>query len=774
MLSRDGTQDLALGNPTMADTSKSNERALLAFAFLADDLARGGDLASSILPLFKAVTKQFVGRKFSPRQLSQALSAYYGIEIHPYAVEDLIPRLLVEGILATSQHASGVDELYYADIAEEFDSVDESFADNLFSTFRDFSGPILKANNISLSDIELQDALVSRLRKSEFLGILAKPDRTREDQRSASTLVLKKSPEADQRDKDITATAHLDVLVASFFLHAKETNQQLYELLVKTATGVIVSEVILNFRNPQGVKTLQGLTVVLDTPFLMSMLDLSSEVRHEYAIRLAAQLSEKGATLATFKHCIEEFRDNLKAVLANFERGEAYGETAARLRQLQFRLYASTLSTSIETRLKELGVVIISEPNAPLHRHFPQTDEETLRSKITFHENWLARDRDAHSITDIIRLRAGKAVDFDSFSKCEYVFLTENAKLVKLATDYLVGANVYHERDVPPCLTDRYFAGLLWIMFGGENNVLTESRLIANCVRAVQPRRDVIAKMHRILSGIDSMKMAHFEAIMTSERGAHYFMQQTLGDSVLLTEDNAEQVYEQLELIVGERVAREKDAEIEHLRQEAASEIAAQAKAFEERLKEKEVALDEQRSLHESERQSALANRERETDELRNHCAESMQQAAEAKSAAQELHKTLEEEQAAKRSIEFGVVRAAARKAVGERKRYKAIVSAAVVLVFVALNLADKYGLPKLELNSISETLGVPLYIAAQALLFFLSLRFIPEKLFGEAAQRKQEATFRRELEEHAITDWQLRYEIEWKTGDVAHRPPST
>lgn len=230
---------------------------------MADDLARGGDLASSILPLFKAVTKQYAGKKFSPRQLSQTLSGYYGIDIHPYAVEDLIPRLVAEGILATAPHAVGVEELYYADITEEFESVDESFADNLFSTFRDFSYPILTASNISLTDTELQNALLARLRKSEFLGILAKPDRTREDQRSASTLIAKKSSEDEQRDKDITAAAHLDVLVASFILHAKETNQQLYELIVKTATGVIVSEVILNFRNPQGVNTLQGLTVIL-------------------------------------------------------------------------------------------------------------------------------------------------------------------------------------------------------------------------------------------------------------------------------------------------------------------------------------------------------------------------------------------------------------------------------------------------------------------------------------------------------------------------------
>lgn len=176
----------------MAVAKKSNDRALIAFAFLADDLARGGDLASSILPLFKAVTKQYAGKRFSPKQLSEALSNYYGMDIHPYAVEDLVPRLVAESILAKHGHVSGVDELYYADVKEEFESVEDSFSDNLFSSFRDFANPILEKYRISLTDVELHDALLARLRKTEFLGILAKADRTKEDERSPSTLGTKR------------------------------------------------------------------------------------------------------------------------------------------------------------------------------------------------------------------------------------------------------------------------------------------------------------------------------------------------------------------------------------------------------------------------------------------------------------------------------------------------------------------------------------------------------------------------------------------------------
>lgn len=497
------------------------------------------------------------------------------------------------------------------------------------------------------------------------------------------------------------------------------------------------------------------------------MLDLSSEARHEYAIKLSTQLTQKGAKLATFTNCVEEFRDNLKAVLGNFERGEAFGETAARLRQLQFRLYASTLGTSLEQRLREVGVSVITDPNAPLHRHFPQAEEETLRTKITFHENWLARDRDAHSITNIIRLRSGRAFDFDQFSKCDYIFLSENAKLVKLATDYLINSNVYHERDVPPCLTDRYFAGLLWIMFGGESNTLAEARLIANCARAIQPRRDVIAKMHRILAGIDATKAGHFEAIMTSERGSHYFMQQTLGDSLLLNADNAEEIYAQLELAVGERVAREKDAEIEQLRQESAAAKDQQAEIYESKLREQEVARNEEKARHDSELQQTVATLGEQTKELRSDYEDKFRQVIEAKNTLTELEKTLADEQAAKERLEIRAIATAARKAVIARKRYKAVVIVALVGLFVILNWIDKYLLPTFDVNSISNTIGTPLYLLAQAIFFIGSLWFIPDRVFGHAAEKQQELVFLRELDEHAITEWQSRYTIDWTSGQV-------
>lgn len=746
----------------------SKDRALIAFAFLADELTRGHDLATSILPLFKPVTKPLAGKRFSPKQLSQLISDCYGMDIHPYAIEDLVPRLEAAGILTRNPATQNIDELIYANISEDFDAVEDSFSENLFTAFESFAAPVLQLHKISLSSDQLRSELLARLRRTEFLGILAKPDRTREDERSPSTIGIKKSADEVAWELDVTAQAHMDVLVASFFLDTKNRNPPLFEMLLRTAAGVVVSEVVLNFRNPHNLLSLNGLVVILDTPFLMSMLDLASEVRHEYSKRLATQLIEKGAVLATFRHCVDEFRDNLKAVLSNFERGEAYGETAGRLRQLQFRTYAATLTTSIEPRLRELGVQVVSEPTAPMYRHFPDTDVDELRRKITFHERWLARDRDAHSITNVIRLRSGKYVDFDHLGNAGYVFLSENAKLVNLATGHLVASKIYNERDVPPCLTDRYFAGLLWIMFGGENNSLTEFRLLANCVRAIQPRRDVIAKMNKILSGLDGDKAKHFSAIMTTERGSHYLMQQTLGDSLLITEDNAEDIYQQLEFVVGERVAREKDEEIRRLADEHALKQREQASLFEGKLADIEDTYQKDRQALEERLQTSVSGLHGQVAELRDYSADSMRKAAEAKASAAILSADLERERQARISLEFGLVSRAMKKATKGRKLYISLVIFGLLTVFIGLNLVDKFVLSSLPSGSLAEAMGLPIYIGGQAVLFLVSLWFVPDTLFGRKAKNRQVQIFENELSLHRISNWNSRYTIDWKSGSVS------
>ena len=287
--------------------------------------------------------------------------------------------------------------------------------------------------------------------------------------------------------------------IASFLLDAYENDQALYELLIKYTTGALIAEVILDFRHPSNMRDLKGVQIFLDTPFLMSLFDFGSKLSTKYAEMLYQQLQKSGATLATFRHSIEEFRDNADAVLTAKKEGWAYGETASRLVDPSFKIYATTFLPMLEQKIREKGIEIAALPSANVYRFFTTDEEKDLATRINFHHSLQARERDAQSIANIMRLRNGKTVGFSNIQACGTLFLTKNGTLVSITEKALLDSNRLHIREVPPCLTDRYFAGLLWVMCGGERDGLPEHRLLSNCARAVNSGIGVIAKMHEVL-----------------------------------------------------------------------------------------------------------------------------------------------------------------------------------------------------------------------------------------------------------------------------------
>jgi hypothetical protein len=82
---------------------------------------------------------------------------------------------------------------------------------------------------------------------------------------------------------------------------------------------------------------------------------------------------------------------------------------------------------------------------------------------------------------------------------------------------------------------------------------LAPKLLLANCAAALEPRSDMVAKMHRFISELDPERVEYFTALMTTERASQHLMELTLGDSDFLTRDNAPAVLERLAATLIER-----------------------------------------------------------------------------------------------------------------------------------------------------------------------------------------------------------------------------
>lgn len=544
--------------------SKKIDRPLIAFAFLAQANAGNGDILAGITPIFKPIARDKAGEVFNPEEFSRIVSELYGISIHPWAIHELASRLEQAGFLNVISHTETTKEYAYAKIEGEFNAVDESDIKLVVQKFIDFSTPILKNNKLPIDVNALEEAFFSQLISMDFVAILKKPDRSKEDKYKKETIRLKPSVDRAQRDEYISAKSKIEVLCASFILEMYRNDKAIYDLLVKIASGAFVAEAVLNFREPENVASLDNLKVILDGPFIMSLLNLGAEETHVYAKKLCQILTEHGAKLYAFQHSCLEIQDNLRAVFASNEAGVGFGSTSRRLSNQTFQAYANSIKINTQSAIEAIGIAIIKPMDkASNFQYFTQDDEDQFRNSLDYY-NPTAQYRDAQSIAYTIRLRKGKQLSMTKFYETEYLFVTENPTLAKRTARFLNSRNLIEVNSVPIAITDRYLAGLLLVLYGSKDSDLTHYRLLANCSAALETRNDVINKVSEFLSKMGEEEEIRFRALMTVERASQCLMQFSLGDSVLINDGNIPKIVEEVEkaLIEKERLEFESQRKV--------------------------------------------------------------------------------------------------------------------------------------------------------------------------------------------------------------------
>ena len=72
--------------------------------------------------------------------------------------------------------------------------------------------------------------------------------------------------------------------------------------------------------------------------------------------------------------------------------------------------------------------------------------------------------------------------------------------------------------------------------------------------------------MHRFFENLNPAMEKRFQALMTNERAEHFLMDRTLSDVAVITPDNYEEIYRDIEEVAAERVSKRKDSEIASLK----------------------------------------------------------------------------------------------------------------------------------------------------------------------------------------------------------------
>ena len=196
--------------------------------------------------------------------------------------------------------------------------------------------------------------------------------------------------------------------------------------------------------------------------------------------------------------------------------------------------------------------------------YFTEIHENQMANELGYYERDAARLHDARVVADALRLRGGERVT--SIGKAKVVFVTRNGRLARRSRHYLTERSLIARDYFPPCISDKHLAGLLWISLGGGGDTLPRLRLVANCSAAVMPRRDLVSRMHRFFADLNPTMEKRFQALMTNERAEHFLMDRTLSDVAVITQDNYEEIYRDIEEVTAERVSKRKDCEIASLK----------------------------------------------------------------------------------------------------------------------------------------------------------------------------------------------------------------
>lgn len=712
-------------------------RPVIAFALLkqCSEIMRT-DLLGGVGLLVRPLVGDLAGKLYDSRVLAEKLAAAYGLALPADVLEEFAPRLLDSDILVREDSPSGVSRVVYApqpvcdvhDSSEEFQQILDEFVNHAHA--------LLAKTNQTIEEEELHQAFLRHLATLDFSAIRAKPVVNIETQGKLVGPTVR-----DQLDLSLQLEkpAMLDAIVASFITGLKSSGEERLALLSQVADGALAAELVFDLRAPHSVPRLTNTTVIVDTPIILSLLDLSSSQDKDDVKRLVASVTEAGAKIAAFQHSIEEAEGVLKATNTARGLGEAYGPAIARLSNAVYRAYYESMNGKIASSWQQLHhYEIIQETATHFYKNFSGADEEALMSELrmSLADRVLTRERDAKSVAETVRRLGGAHISIRDVSSCKYIFVTPNTALRRHAASFLRSHDFVRGDEFVPVVTSRYMAGLCWLISGGKSDQSpTTARLLANCATALQLRPEISERTKRFLGQINPEMAEHFEALMTNERAAQYLAEATFNNPSFITANNVEDIYSEVQRRAAEKVGLEKDAfYTEKLGELERDRIAANASANNLKDQLTQVQMEAETRRIEAERLTNI------TSKLSEEHGEQLKTLEEQQGKISALEKMLTETAEKNRINAASLIEyhetartRAKRRADFWTKVWQVFFAVLMFSLTFALGYFDKFILPYVP--TAAQNLGAIVLLLIQAFLSITGL-----SVFGSWAQRPVEA----------------------------------
>lgn len=281
-------------------------------------------------------------------------------------------------------------------------------------------------------------------------------------------------------------------LVASFLQKAEHTAPELLRSAASLYYAFTTYDFFRDLGSSGNKADYAGLSVFYDATVLMRLLGTSGDLLRTATLQMHEALQGLGCQVFYFDHTYNEIQSNLERVVANEKRGQSvYPETQEALRSGEITVgRVAALARMIDTELGAIGITqhfASYETTKPDDVH--QIDEIQFTNDLYNNSpnyDEFTRQKDAHSIALIVRLRAGSYSR--DVGKSKYIFVTHNVRLASVARRFCRVNKITPAHAVPPVLTLGQMTTLSWLASDRpykEEEVTKE--LLANCYKAVLP-----------------------------------------------------------------------------------------------------------------------------------------------------------------------------------------------------------------------------------------------------------------------------------------------
>lgn len=440
---------------------------LCTYLFVADAYEHNKKIFESFLPLIETIIINSGTTDISFLSLQNRVNEIYDLNIPKGTLKLLLDMLEKDGkIRVNKNHILLIGENFNADYFKERDQKEEEILE-LFLTYKEF----LQNKEIQISTEEAKSSICHFVFNhcydlADFINLSVKPELSEEETNSHVSFLL------------------------DFLYDCKINNQRVYSAFIRIYNGALQST-LLNF-NPDKLDSIQKIDlainkVVLDSNFLMRVLDLQAELEGKVAQDTLNLLKQQNVELIVLPKSLDEISSSIKAFLQEIEPYTTYTSEYFRHKSIRtsgllsayqrgktrIKLLELSKVSILKQQLMDQGIKVLEEDFI-----LPSNIDDELNDLIRMKNKFSYGTRQAeHDLSLIYYCRSFRKKDVELFSDAKCWVLTSDNKLT-----YWNQANC---SNIQECMTEAQLANLIWLTTPKDDNVGLANTMVTLATRSL-------------------------------------------------------------------------------------------------------------------------------------------------------------------------------------------------------------------------------------------------------------------------------------------------